>query len=84
MQRLPTLPAEYIRRNGHVSPFDFEPVGEYLDKYGPGAVHCFASDYPHVEGGSDPFGKFISQIERFGPEAMEKFFVRHGAVLFPR
>jgi predicted TIM-barrel fold metal-dependent hydrolase len=82
--RLPMLPSDYIRRNVRVSPFDFEPVGEYLDKYGLEEVYCFASDYPHVEGGSDPFGKFTGQIERFGPDVMEKFFVTNGAVLFPR
>lgn len=82
-KRLPMLPSEYIRRNVRVAPFDFEPVGEYLDKYRLDEVYCFASDYPHVEGGSDPFGKFTRQIERFGPEVMEKFFVRNGEVLFP-
>jgi predicted TIM-barrel fold metal-dependent hydrolase len=81
--RLPMPPSEYIRRNVRVSPFDFEPVGEYLDKYGLFEVYCFASDYPHVEGGSDPYGKFTRQIERFGPEAMEKFYVTNGEVLFP-
>lgn len=83
-KRLPMLPSEYIRRNVRVAPFDFEPVGEYLDKYGLEEVYCFASDYPHVEGGSDPFGKFTEQLERFGPDVMEKFFVTNGEVLFPR
>jgi hypothetical protein len=83
-KRLPMLPSEYIRRNVRVAPFDFEPVGEYLDKYRLDEVYCFASDYPHVEGGSDPYGKFTRQIERFGPELMEKFFVKNGEVLFPR
>ena len=83
-KRLPMLPSEYIRRNVRVAPFDFEPVGEYLDKYHLDEVYCFASDYPHVEGGSDPFGRFTQQIERFGPELMEKFFVTNGEVLFPR
>lgn len=81
--RLPMLPSEYIRRNVRVAPFDFEPVGEYLEKYRLDEVYCFASDYPHVEGGSDPFGKFTGQIQRFGPEVMEKFFVSNGEVLFP-
>jgi predicted TIM-barrel fold metal-dependent hydrolase len=83
MKKLPMLPSEYIRRNVRVMPFDFEPVGEYLDKYGLEEVYCFASDYPHVEGGSDFYGKFLHQIERFGPAVMEKFFVTNAGVLFP-
>jgi predicted TIM-barrel fold metal-dependent hydrolase len=83
-RKLPMRPSEYIRRNIRVSPFDFEPVGTYLDNYGLDTVYCFASDYPHVEGGSDPMGKFSAQIEKFGPAMFEKFFVTNGEVLFPR
>jgi predicted TIM-barrel fold metal-dependent hydrolase len=82
-RRLPMLPSEYIRRNVRVMPFDFEPVGEYLDKYGLEEVYCFASDYPHVEGGSNFYGRFVEEIERFGPDVMEKFFVKNAEVLFP-
>ncbi|MDG2002060.1 MAG: amidohydrolase family protein [Novosphingobium sp.] len=83
MKRLPMLPSEYIRHNVRVMAFSFEPVGEYLDKYGLEEVYCFASDYPHVEGGADFYEKFVEQIERFGPDLMEKFFVTNAAVLFP-
>jgi hypothetical protein len=82
-RKLPMRPSEYIRRNVRVSPFDFEPVGDYLDDFGLDTVYCFASDYPHVEGGSDPMGKFLAQLERFGPKTLEKFFVTNGEVLFP-
>ena len=82
-RKLPMRPSDYIRRNIRVSPFDFEPVGTYLDHYGLDTVYCFASDYPHAEGGSDPMGKFSDQLERFGPAMFEKFFVTNGAVLFP-
>jgi predicted TIM-barrel fold metal-dependent hydrolase len=82
-RKLPMRPSEYIARNIRVSPFDFEPVGDYLDKYGLDTVYCFASDYPHAEGGSDPMGKFNAQLERFGPDVYEKFFVTNGQVLFP-
>jgi hypothetical protein len=46
-------------------------------------VYCFASDYPHAEGGSDPVGKFLAQLERFGPATLERFFVTNGQVLIP-
>lgn len=82
-KKLPMRPSEYIARNVRVSPFDFEPVGEYIDKYGLDTVYCFASDYPHAEGGSDPMGKFNAQLERFGEDVYEKFFVTNGEVLIP-
>src|SRR5690606_14477760 len=33
-QRLKCKPSEYISRNVRVCPFHFEPVDEYIDKYG--------------------------------------------------
>jgi predicted TIM-barrel fold metal-dependent hydrolase len=82
-RKLPMRPSEYIRRNVRVTPFDFEPIGTYLDNYGLDTVYCFASDYPHIEGGSDPMGKFTAQLDRHGPAMFEKFFVTNGEVLFP-
>jgi predicted TIM-barrel fold metal-dependent hydrolase len=82
-RKLPMRPSEYIRRNVRVTPFDFEPIGTYLDHYGLDTVYCFASDYPHIEGGSDPMGKFTAQLDRHGPAVFEKFFVTNGEVLFP-
>jgi len=82
-RKLPMRPSEYIRRNVRVAPFDFEPVGDYIEQYGLDTVYCFASDYPHAEGGSDPMGRFSAELERFGPDVFEKFFVTNGQVLFP-
>jgi predicted TIM-barrel fold metal-dependent hydrolase len=82
-KKLPMRPSEYIARNIRVSPFDFEPVGDYIEKFGLETVYCFASDYPHAEGGSDPMGRFNAELERFGDDVYEKFFVTNGAVLFP-
>jgi hypothetical protein len=81
--RLARRPSEYISRNVRVSPFHFEPVDDYLDRYGLTDVYCYASDYPHLEGGRDPMVKFARRLERFGPEVMEKFFVTNGQHLVP-
>lgn len=82
-RRLPMKPSEYINRNVRVSPFDFEPVGEYIDMYGLEDVYCFASDFPHVEGGKDPVGEFAASLEHLGPKILEKFFVTNGEFLLP-
>jgi predicted TIM-barrel fold metal-dependent hydrolase len=82
-RRLPMRPSEYISRNVRVAPFDFEPVGEYIDMYGLEDVYCFATDYPHVEGGKRAVDKFAASLESLGPRVMEKFFVTNGELLLP-
>jgi predicted TIM-barrel fold metal-dependent hydrolase len=82
---LPLKPSEYIRRNVRVSPFDFEPVGDYIEKYGLHEVYCFASDYPHIEGGKDPIRRLAENLAAHGHGAstFEKFFVTNGEWLLP-
>ncbi|ALC13211.1 amidohydrolase family protein [Sphingopyxis sp. 113P3] len=82
-RRLPMRPSEYIARNVRVAPFDFEPVGRYIEKYGLEDVYCFASDYPHIEGGKRPVDRLAASIEHLGPRVMEKFFVTNGELLLP-
>ncbi len=82
--RLPEPPSYYFRKNNRVSAFDWEPVDRYIDMYreeGLEDVLCFASDYPHVEGGREPLTRFANKLERLGPEVMEKFFVSNGSFL---
>jgi predicted TIM-barrel fold metal-dependent hydrolase len=76
-------PSDYLRSNVRVTPFVFEPVGVYLDRYDIADVLCFSTDYPHVEGGRDPLGRFSASLEHHGPEVIEKFFVRNGQFLLP-
>jgi predicted TIM-barrel fold metal-dependent hydrolase len=83
VDRLPLKPSEYIQRNVRVSAFDFEHVDEYIARYGLEDVYCYASDFPHIEGGKDPMGRFVKRLEGLGPEVMEKFFVKNGEYLIP-
>jgi hypothetical protein len=80
-RRLPMRPSEYIARNVRVAPFDFEPVNEYVDRFGLEEVYCFASDYPHVEGGKDPMGRLSAAVGKLGDRMLEKFFVTNGELL---
>lgn len=80
-RRLPMRPSEYISRNVRVAPFDFEPVGKYIEMFGLEDVYCFASDYPHIEGGRKPVDKFAASLEPLGHRVMEKFFVTNGGLL---
>jgi len=83
VDRLPHRPSDYIRRNVRVTAFFFEKVDEYIEQYGLEDVLCYASDYPHIEGGKDPMERLASRLERLGPEVMEKFFVTNGKYLLP-
>lgn len=83
VDRLPRKPSDYIRRNVRVTGYFFEKVDEYIEQYGLKDVLCYASDYPHIEGGKDPMERFASRLEHLGPQVMEKFFVTNGQYLLP-
>ena len=78
-------PSDYIRRNVRVAPFDFEPVGDYIEKHGLSEVYCFASDYPHVEGGKAPIHRLAENLRAHGhgDKVFERFFVTNGEWLLP-
>lgn len=76
-------PSEYVRRNVRVSLFDIEPVDVYIDQFGMPEVYCYASDYPHPEGGIDPMGDISGRLKRFGPQVMKKVFIDNGRWLLP-
>jgi len=81
--RLPERPSYYVKNNLRVTPFVFEPVDCYIERYGLEDVLCFSSDYPHAEGGRNMLHSFYGKIERLGPEIVEKFFVTNGQALLP-
>lgn len=76
-------PSEYIRRNTRVSLFDIEPVDTYIDQFDMPEVYCYASDYPHPEGGKNPMGDICGRLESFGADVMRKVFVENGRWLLP-
>jgi predicted TIM-barrel fold metal-dependent hydrolase len=76
-------PSEYIRRNVRISLFDIEPVDAYIEKFGMPEVYCYASDYPHPEGGKKPMTDISDRLKRFSPDIMRKVFVENGEWLLP-
>ena len=81
--RLRERPSEYIRRNVRIAAFDFEDVGAYIDAHRLDDVYCYASDFPHVEGGTAPMQRFSDSLSRHGPAVNRKFFVENGVWLLP-
>jgi len=79
-------PSQYLRRNVRVSAFPFEPIDEYLiryEKFDLEDVYCFATDYPHVEGGESPMKDAAERLAPFGEEIVQKFFVTNGMHILP-
>lgn len=57
LQALSLRPTDYVRRQIRATPYPTEDVGWITDNLGPD-VCLFSTDYPHVEGGRDPYGRF--------------------------
>ena len=68
-------PSEYVTRNLRVTAFWQEPVGWIIDRYGLGDVVCFASDFPHAEGGTAPMDQTMDSLIGNSPAVAEAFFV---------
>jgi predicted TIM-barrel fold metal-dependent hydrolase len=77
-------PSDYIARNVRVTPFHFEPVAYYLERY-PNLtdVFCYSSDYPHFEGGKESKRIFSEALSGVSPELRDKFFFQNATLLLP-
>jgi predicted TIM-barrel fold metal-dependent hydrolase len=77
-------PSEYLARNVRVTPFYFEPVDTYFERYPAVAdCFCFSTDYPHVEGGIETKARQASLLGRLGQDVIEKFFATNGEWIVP-
>ncbi len=78
-ERLQTLnlkPSEYVRRQVRVTPYPTEPTGWIIEQSAP-EICMFSSDYPHVEGGRNPYGRFERSTEDLDDAALDAFFRRN-------
>ncbi|MCW2801677.1 MAG: hypothetical protein JWQ70_3149 [Aeromicrobium sp.] len=78
--QLALRPAEYMNRNVRVSAFWWEPVDKYVERHGLEDVYCFATDYPHPEGGKDPLA--TSENLQFDRRMAKKYLVTNAELLF--
>jgi hypothetical protein len=76
-------PSDYMRQNVRVACFDFEPVGAYIDRFGLAEVYCYASDYPHIEGGTDPIGNTERSLAGHSDEVRTMFYAENAKLLLP-
>lgn len=70
LQNLSLKPSEYFRRQVRVAPLHTENTGWILRNVGK-EILMFNTDYPHPEGGSDPFGSFERSLDAVNPTSEE-------------
>ena len=73
LQELSLKPSEYVARQVRVTPYPTEPTGWIIEQSAP-QICMFSSDYPHVEGGRNPKGRFDKSTADLPEEHRERFF----------
>lgn len=78
-------PSAYLARNVRVTPYnDIEPIELYLERYPHlASCYCYATDYPHIEGGKDSLARATARIAHLGHDVVEQFITTNGELLLP-
>ena len=79
----PLKPSEYINRQVRITPFFWEPIDLYIERYGLEDVYVFSTDYPHPEGGVETIPAMFASVSKLGDRAAQKFFISNGKALLP-
>ncbi len=83
LQALRRTPSQQITQQLAFTPFVFEEVGRFIDQSNPD-LYLFSSDYPHIEGGRDPIGRFESSLGVREEAVRAKFYTDNFLRVFPR
>ena len=73
LQKLSLKPSEYVTRQVRVTPYPTEPAGWIIEQSGPD-ICMFSSDYPHLEGGRNPYGRFQRTTQNLDEATLNKFY----------
>ena len=66
-------PSEQIAAQVGFTPYPFEDVGAMITESSPD-LYLFSSDYPHIEGGRNPLGRFSQSLAGHGEDVLDKFY----------
>ncbi len=80
---LERTPTETIRAQMAFTPFVFEDVGTLIDQSFDD-LYLFSSDYPHVEGGRDPIGRFERSLGSRSDSVRDRFYADNFVKVFPK
>ncbi len=75
LQRMEMKPSEYVQRQIRATPYPHEDTGWTIANTG-AEVCMFSSDFPHVEGGRNPIGRFERSMDAAatGDDARRAFY----------
>ena len=82
LQALKRTPSQQITEQLAFTPFVFEEVGKLIDQSNPD-LYLFSSDYPHIEGGRNPIGRFESALGDRDEAVRAKFYTDNFLRIFP-
>jgi predicted TIM-barrel fold metal-dependent hydrolase len=81
LQALRRTPSEQITHQLAFTPFVFEEVGLLIDQSNPD-LYLFSSDYPHIEGGRNPIGRFETALGERDAVVRDKFYTANFLRIF--
>jgi predicted TIM-barrel fold metal-dependent hydrolase len=73
LQRLSATPSEIVRRQVRITPYPHEDAGWAIEQGGE-EVFLFSTDFPHVEGGRNPLGRFERSLTNVSAQARRRFY----------
>lgn len=78
LKNLTMKPSDYMKRQVRATPLHSEDTGWVLRGVGEDML-MFNTDYPHPEGGSDPFGDFERSLDlvQASPEELDNFYAKN-------
>ena len=80
--RFDRTPSEQIIQQMAFTPFPHEDIANMIQQSHPD-LYMFSSDYPHVEGGRDPLGKFDGHLAAANDEIKTAFFTENFLRIWP-
>jgi predicted TIM-barrel fold metal-dependent hydrolase len=82
LQGLTRTPSRQITDQLAFTPFVFEAVGDLIDQSS-ADLYLFSTDYPHIEGGRNPIGRFETALGDRGETVRDKFYAENFLRIFP-
>jgi predicted TIM-barrel fold metal-dependent hydrolase len=82
LAQLERTPSETLRAQMAFTPYVFEDIGGLIDESSDD-LYLFSSDYPHVEGGKDPIGRFEGSLGDRPAETRDNFYAENFLRIFP-
>ncbi len=80
--RFERKPSEQLTEQMGFTPFPHEDVSNLIDQSN-ADLYLFSSDYPHVEGGRNPIGKFEKSLATRDDPVKDKFYSENFLRLWP-